>query len=159
MIFILCFNAVCMSIFVRHMHRTPHPFPLGHHLHHMRGLCVASEEILEFLYLTPPRHNKQTCSALGLIATFTSFSMASKLLTQFLVRVVQLWHWHKKTTDGYAWCTSHWWFWLKRRSSAAITRKNLSSEGCRYNARQNVKTQFLVRVVLMWHWHEKTTDG
>ena len=88
------------STFVRHMHRTLHPFPLGHHLHHMRGLCVASEEILEFLYLTPPRHIKQTCSALGLIATFTSFSMTSKLLTQFLVRVVQLWHWHKKPPMG-----------------------------------------------------------
>ena len=32
-------------------------------------------EILEFLDLAPPRHNKYTYSALGLIATFTSFRM------------------------------------------------------------------------------------
>ena len=32
-------------------------------------------EILEFLDLAPPRHNKKTYSALGLIATFTSFRM------------------------------------------------------------------------------------
>ena len=36
---------------------------------------VGFEEMLEFLYLAPPRQNKFTCYALGLIATFALLSM------------------------------------------------------------------------------------